>query len=69
MAFITFTRADDSPVSINTELVVKLEPVPADGATAGPLKEGTRIHFENKTHQDVKELLDVVEGKLNAARG
>ena len=67
MPFVTLTRPDDTPVSINSDHVDKIAPVPEGGATAGPLSEGTRIYFENKTHQDVKELIDAVERKLNGA--
>jgi hypothetical protein len=67
MAFLTFRRADDSPVSINTDEIVKLVPVPTEGPTMGPLTEGTRIQFRNNTHQDVKELLADVEARINAA--
>ena len=67
MAFVTFTRPDDSPVSINTDRVIKLVPVPTAGPTKGPLTDGTRIHFQNNSHQDVKELIQDVEAKLNAA--
>lgn len=67
MAFVTLTRPDDTPVSINTAQVIRLVKVPTSGPTMGPLTEGTRIHFHNNTHQDVKELLPDVEAKLNAA--
>lgn len=63
--FIVFTRPDDSPVAVNSDDVVNLAPVPKSGATAGPLTEGTRIVFRNKTHQDVKELFEVVVARLN----
>jgi hypothetical protein len=33
----------------------------------GPLKVGTRIAFRNGKHQDVQELVEAVERKLNAA--
>lgn len=67
MAFVTFTRPDDSPVSINTAEVLSLAPVPTEGPLMGPLKAGTRIVFKNGKHQDVKELVEAVEKKLNAA--
>ena len=67
MAFVTFTRPDDSSVSINADQVLKLVPVPTSGPTMGPLTEGTRIHFLNRTHQDVKQLLHEAEALLNAA--
>jgi hypothetical protein len=67
MAFVTFTRPDDSSVSINTVEVLSLAPVPTDGPLMGPLKAGTRIAFKNGKHQDVKELVEAVEKKLNAA--
>jgi hypothetical protein len=67
MAFATFTRPDGTPVSINTVEVLSLAPVPPDGPLAGPLTVGTRIAFKNGKHQDVKELVDAVEKKLNAA--
>ena len=67
MAFVTFTRPDDSPVSINTVEVLTFAPVPADGPLMGPLKVGTRIAFRNGKHQDVKELVEAVEKRLNAA--
>lgn len=67
MAFVSFTRPDDSPVSINTAEVLTFAPVPTDGPLMGPLKVGTRIAFKNGKHQDVKELVAAVEKKLNAA--
>jgi len=67
MAFVSFTRPDDTPVSINTGEVLSFAPVPADGPLAGPLKVGTRIAFKNGKQQDVKELVEAVEKKLNAA--
>ena len=66
MAFVQFTRPDDSAVLINSAEVLTCAPVPTDGPTSGPLKKGTRINFRNGTHQDVKELLDEVKRKLNA---
>jgi hypothetical protein len=67
MAFVTFTRPDDSPVSINTAEILSLAPVPTDGPLMGPLKVGTRIAFKNGKHQDVRELVAAVGKKLNAA--
>ena len=67
MAFVTFTRPDDSPVSLNTVEILSLGPVPTDGPLMGPLKVGTRIAFKNGKHQDVTELVEAVEKKLNAA--
>ena len=66
MAFVQFTRADDSPVAVNSAEVITFAPVPADGPLAGPLTKGTRINFRNGTHQDVKELVAQVVKKLNA---
>jgi hypothetical protein len=67
MAFVMFTRPDGSPVGIDSGKVASFAPVPTSGPTMGPLKEGTRIVFENKTHQDVKELVAEVERRLNGA--
>jgi hypothetical protein len=67
MAFVSFTRPDDAPVSINTVEVLSFAPVPTEGPLAGPLKAGTRIVFRNGAHQDVKELVEAVERRLNAA--
>ena len=67
MAFVSFTRPDDSPVSISTAEILSFAPVPTEGALMGPLKVGTRIAFKNGKHQDVKELVEAVERKLNAA--
>jgi hypothetical protein len=66
MAFVSFTRPDDAPVSINTAEVLSFGPVPTEGPLAGPLKVGTRIAFRNGKHQDVQELLEAVERRLNA---
>jgi hypothetical protein len=66
MSLAMFTRPDDSPVGVNSDEVVTFYPVPPDGPTAGPLKQGTRIVFKNGAHQDVKELIDVVARKLGA---
>uniref|UniRef100_B0T2G7 Uncharacterized protein n=1 Tax=Caulobacter sp. (strain K31) TaxID=366602 RepID=B0T2G7_CAUSK len=67
MGFATFTRPDGSPVSINTAEVLRFAPVPSDGPLAGPAKVGTRIAFKNGEHQDVKELVDEVTRRMNAA--
>jgi len=67
MAFVSFTRPDDATVSINTIEVLSFAPVPTDGPLMGPLKVGTRIAFRNGKHQDVQELVEAVERKLNAA--
>ncbi len=67
MAFVSFTRPDDTSVSINTAEVLSFAPVPTEGPLAGPLKAGTRIAFKTGKHQDVKELVAEVEKKLNAA--
>jgi hypothetical protein len=67
MAFVKFTRPDDSLVVVNSGEVVACAPAPKDGPLAGPLADGTRIAFRNGTHQDVKELLDEVQRRLNAA--
>ena len=69
MSLVELTRPDDSPVAINPDEIVHLAPVPTEGPTMGPLKKGTRIQFRNFTHQDVKELQDVVVAKINASRG
>jgi hypothetical protein len=60
MAFVQFTRPDNSPVAINSEAVVTFAPVPANG----PLKDGTRLNLKNGGHQDVKELFAEVAQKL-----
>lgn len=68
MAFVTFTRPDDTPVAINSKEVLHVAPVPpSDAATGGPLDQGTRIVFKTGGHQDVKELVDEVTRKLNEA--
>lgn len=67
MAFVSFTRPDDTPVSINVAEVVNFAPVHDHGPLSGPLKTGTRIVFKNGRHQDVKELVAEVEKRLNAA--
>ncbi len=69
MAFVMFTRPDDTPVGVDSSKVVSFAPVPTSGPTMGPLREGTRIVFENKTHQDVKELVAEVERRLNGSGG
>ncbi len=65
MAFVQFTRPDDSPVVVNSAEVISFAPVPPDGPLAGPLKKGTRINFKNGTHQDVKEVVAEVTKKLS----
>jgi hypothetical protein len=67
MAFVQFTRPDGSPVAINSADVLRFAPVPAAGPLMGPLAQGTRIAFNNGTHQDVKELQQVVAERLNQA--
>ena len=66
MAFVQFTRPNNTPVSINTGDVVKLAPVPPGGPLAGPSPVGTRFYFRNGSHQDVLELQDEVNRRLNA---
>jgi hypothetical protein len=68
MAFVSFTRPDGSPVSISSGDVLRFSPVPTSGPLMGPLAEGTRIVFKNGTHQDVKELQQVVADRLNGAQ-
>ena len=68
MTFVRLTRPDDSPVAINPDEVVHAAPVPASGALMGPLTTGTRIVFRNQSHQDVRELLDEVIARIDAAR-
>lgn len=63
MAFVQFTRPDDSAVIVNAAEIVSAAPVPDNG----PLKHGTRITFTNGGHQDVKELVADVLRKLNIA--
>jgi hypothetical protein len=68
MSFVRLTRPDGSPVAINPDEVVHLAPVPASGPLMGPLSTGTRIVFKNQSHQDVRELLDEVIDRIDAAR-
>ncbi|MGH6839767.1 MAG: hypothetical protein ACREDT_13415 [Methylocella sp.] len=68
MSFVRLTRPDGSPVAINPDEVVHLAPVPASGPLMGPLSTGTRIVFKNQSHQDVRELLDEVIARIDAAR-
>jgi hypothetical protein len=68
MSFVRLTRPDGSPVAINPDEVVQLAPVPASGPLMGPLSTGTRIVFKNQSHQDVRELLDEVIARIDAAR-
>src|SRR5258705_5115110 len=65
MAFVQFTRPDDSPVVVNSVEVNSFAPVPPDGPLAGPLKKGTRINFRNGHHQAVKQLVPEVPKRLN----
>ena len=65
MPFVQFTRPDGSPVSVNSDDVQKIAPVPASGPLMGPLTEGTRIYFKSGGHQDVCELQQVAEDRLN----
>jgi len=62
MAFSQFTRADDSPVIVNTREIVTCAPLPKDAR----LEQGTRITFRNGGQQDVKELVDEVLRRLTA---
>lgn len=62
MAFVQFTRADDSLVIVSTREIVTCEPVPKDAAR---LEQGTRITFRNGGQQDVKELVADVWRILN----
>ena len=68
MSFVRLTRPDGSPVAINPDEVVHVAPVPASGPLMGPLSKGTRIVFRNQSHQDVRELLDEVIARIDAAR-
>jgi hypothetical protein len=68
LSLVQLTRPDASPVAINPDEVVHLSPVPTDGPLVGPLRVGTRIVFRNQSHQDVKELMDVVIAKIDASR-
>ncbi|MGZ8360346.1 MAG: hypothetical protein ACXWUX_07475 [Allosphingosinicella sp.] len=67
MAFVQFTRPDGTPVSVSVEEVLRFAPVPTSGPLMGPLTEGTRIEFRNGKHQDVRELQQAVEDRLNQA--
>ena len=66
MAFAQLTRPDGSAVSVNVAEVLKFAPVPTEGPTMGPLKQGTRVYFKNGSHQDVCELQDAVMAKLGS---
>jgi hypothetical protein len=68
MSFVRLTRPDGSPIAINPDEVVHAAPVPASGPLMGPLSTGTRIVFRNRSHQDVRELLDEVIARIDAAR-
>jgi hypothetical protein len=68
VGFVIFTRPDDSTVGIDPAKVMSFAPVPPlSSPLAGPIGEGTRIVFINKTHQDVKELVDEVARRFKAA--
>jgi hypothetical protein len=67
MAFVRFTRPDGSPVTVNSAEIKSFAPVPTEGPLMGPLTEGTRLVFNNNTHQDVKELQAEVEALLAGA--
>jgi len=67
MAFVRFTRPDKSPVSINSNEVVQLSPVPTSGSLKGPSASGTRVEYLNNKHQDILELLDEVAARINEA--
>ena len=69
MSLVLLTRPDGSPVAINPDEIVHLSPVPTTGPLMGPLTIGTRIVFRNQSHQDVKELIDVVVKGIDNARG
>ena len=66
MAFVKFTRPDNSSVIVNADQITQCDPVPSSGPLMGPLSQGTRITFANKTHQDVVELIDEVQRRLSA---
>ena len=68
MSFVRLTRPDGSPIAINRGEGVHAAPVPASGALMGPLATGTRIVFNNQSHQDGRELLDKVITLIDAAR-
>jgi hypothetical protein len=59
---IRATQPDDQPIVINTERIVTAAPAPPDG-------QGTRITFTNGGHQDVKELIADVLGRLHKSVG
>ena len=67
-SLVQLTRPDGSPVAINPDEIVQLSPVPTSGPEMGVLTHGTRIVFRNQSHQDVKESLDEVSAKVDAAR-
>ncbi len=68
MSFVRLTRPDGSSIAIHPDEVVHAAPVPASGSLMGPLTTGTRIVFGNQSHQDVRELLDDVISRIDAAR-
>lgn len=68
MAFVFLTRPDGSPVGVDPAKVISFAPVPPPPSPlAGPLREGTRIVFANKTHQDVVELVQEVARRFKNA--
>jgi hypothetical protein len=68
MAMAEFTRPDGSLVLIEPNDVESCAPVPpSDSPGGGPLDVGTRISFKTGRHQDVKELLEEVRRRLDAA--
>lgn len=67
MRILRLTRPNDTPININSIEIIHFAPVPTRGPAMGPLAEGTRIVFRNKTHQDVKELIDEVAKLFEAA--
>lgn len=66
MAYVRFTRPDDTPIYLSAGDVLHFGPVPTSGPNAGDLKTGTRIIFKNGAMQDVKETVDVVAKALGA---
>ncbi len=67
MRILRLTRPNDTLININSAEIIHFAPVPTSGPSMGPLIEGTRIVFRNKTHQDVKELIDEVAKLFEAA--
>lgn len=68
MSFVRLTRPGGSPIAINPDEAVHVAPAPSNGPLMGPLSKGTRIVFRNQSHQDVRELLDEVVSRIDAAR-